>query len=165
MANKEKLYLRDAEILSGVFRNFSGKAGKYNAEGDRFFNVVIPNELVDTLLEDGWNVKAMKNDEDRYFMKVKVSYRFKPPKIVLITSKQQVLLDEEDIKCLDWEEIVSANIAINPSYYTKDDGRRGVSAYLQSLYVTIEEDPFEAEYAHLPVANGLDEAESEEEQF
>lgn len=161
MANKEKLLLENAEILSGKFRNFAGKAGKWNAEGDRFFNVVVPNELVETLVNEGWNVKPLKGDDEKYFIKVKVSYRFKKPKVVLITSKHQVMLDEDGIDVLDWEEILSADVYINPSRYEKDDGRIGISAYLDSLYVTIEENPLEAKYAHIPMANGFDEVEDE----
>lgn len=150
MARNDKLLLEDAEILGGRFRNFRGEAGRFNAEGDRSFCVVVPDELVPTLVDEGWNVKNLNGDEEKHFIKVKVSYRFKQPKVVLITSEQQNLLSEENVDVLDWEDIVSADVYINPSRYQKDDGRTGVSAYLDSLYVTIEENPLEKKYANIP---------------
>ena len=165
MARNDKLLLEDAEILGGRFRNFRGEAGRYNAEGDRSFCVVVPNELVSTLLEEGWNVKELNGDEEKYFLKVKVSYRFKKPKIVLVTSEQQTLLDEENVDVLDWEDIVSADVYINPSKYQKDDGRVGMSAYLDSLYVTIEEDPLEKKYAHIPKGDSFASVQDDETPF
>jgi hypothetical protein len=53
----EPLKLEDARIL---FRNFQGKEGPYNKEGDRSFAVEIPDERVDELLAAGWNVKLPK---------------------------------------------------------------------------------------------------------
>lgn len=166
MARNDKLLLEDAEILGGQFRNFRGAAGKYNAEGDRSFCVVVPNELVETLLDEGWNVKPLLNSgEEKYFLKVKVSYRFKKPKIVLVTSKQQTLLDEENVDVLDWEDIVTSDVYINPSRYQKDDGRVGMSAYLDSLYATIEENPLEEKYAHIPKGDSFEPIEEDETPF
>ena len=156
MARSDKLLLEEAEVLGGRFRNFRGEAGRYNAEGDRSFCVVVPNEIVPTLQEEGWNVKQLNGEDEKYFLKVKVSYRFKKPKIVLVTSEQQTLLDEENIDVLDWEDIVSADVYINPSRYQKDDGRTGMSAYLDSMYVTIEENPLEKKYAHIPKGDSFE---------
>ena len=163
MARNDKLLLEDVEILGGKFRNFKGAAGRFNAEGDRSFCVVVPNELVPTLVEEGWNVKPLNGDEEKYFLKVKVSYRFKSPKIVLITSERQNLLDEENIDVLDWEDIITADVYINPSRYQKDDGRTGMSAYLDSLYVTIEENPLEKKYSHIPKGDSFGPIDDDEE--
>ena len=65
MAKTDKLLLEDAEILGGRFRNFRGEAGRFNAEGDRSFCVIVPNELVPTLVDEGWNIKPLKGDEER----------------------------------------------------------------------------------------------------
>lgn len=150
MAKKEKLLIQDTEILGGPYRNFSGKEGKFNSEGDRFFNILVPEELVPELINDGWNVKPMKSDESKFHLKVKVSYRYKKPKIVTITSKGQRMLSEEDIDDLDWADILSADVYINPSHYNIS-GREGISAYLDALYVTIEEDPLVDKYSDVPV--------------
>ena len=44
MASKN-IVLEDATLLGGQFRNFSGRGGPYNREGDRNFAVRIEPEL------------------------------------------------------------------------------------------------------------------------
>jgi hypothetical protein len=47
-----------------IFRNFAGKEGQYNREGDRNFGVILPDDVAQQMLEDGWNVKYLKPRED-----------------------------------------------------------------------------------------------------
>ena len=54
------LYLENAEILPGAFRNFAGRQTQYNKQGDRNFNIVIDEKTAKKLLRDGWNVRKMK---------------------------------------------------------------------------------------------------------
>lgn len=148
---KKNLIIENVEILPGGFRNFSGKPGTYNAEGDRNFCVVIPEELVPTMVNDGWKVKELTgredNDDVKHFIRVKVRFNSnRPPKIVLITSGGKSMLDEESVDVLDWSDILSADIAINP-YESEYQGKPHITGYLKSLYVTIDEDDLEKKYA------------------
>jgi hypothetical protein len=137
-----------------VFRpNFEGKEEQFNREGDRYFNVEVMPEDVDDLAAKGWNVKSWQGkeegDEPVYFIKVKVSYKIKPPRLVLITSRGRIPLDEETCDMLDWTEFEFVDVIINASRYNIN-GRSGISAYLKTGMFVVAEDELEQKYAHLP---------------
>ncbi len=139
-----------------IFRNFSGKVSEYNRNGDRTFDVVIDNrELVDKLLEDGWNVKERtpkKDDSDPFFhLQVKVAFGNIPPAIWLVTSKAKRRLTEETVGELDYADIANVDLIIRPYNWTVQPGTKneksGVKAYLKSMYVTLREDEFAEKYS------------------
>lgn len=150
MPNDNHITFNDARLL---FRNFKGNETKYNREGDRNFCVVIPPELVQVLLNDGWNVKALegRNEEEpnTSYMKVSVSYKGRPPKIVLITSRGRTDIGQEEIEVLDWADIKIVDLIVRP-YHWEVKGERGISAYLKTMFVTIYEDELELRYADVP---------------
>ena len=133
-----------------IFRNFQGKQTPYNNEGNRNFCVVIDDlDFAHKLKDDGWNVR-FREPRDEYetesaFMQVKVSYRNIPPVIHLISSEGNVILDEESVGSLDWAEIENVDMVVSP-YHWEVNGKHGIAAYLKSMYVTIQTDPFEAKY-------------------
>lgn len=136
------------------WRNFSGKAGKYNAEGDRNFCLLLDPESADQLQQEGFNVRYLNpRDEDELptpYLSIKVAYgKGRPPKIVMLTKRGKTELDEESVSALDWAEIEKADIAINPYHYDVS-GRTGIKAYLKTMYVTIQEDDFEDKYYDVP---------------
>lgn len=145
MANT--LIIKNAKIR---FRNFSGRPDEFTREGDRSFALVIDDEnLANKLKEDGWNVRMRmpKNDgEDPwYHLKVKVKFGDFPPKIIEVTSRNRVPLNEETVGILDSAELKRVDVEISP-YHWEVSGRSGITAYLKIMYATIEEDPFAAEY-------------------
>jgi hypothetical protein len=148
----EPLTLEDRRI---IFRNFSGKEGKYNAAGVRNFAVVLTEEEGKLMEADGWNVKWGKPREDEEplppFLKVNVKYGGKgaPPGIVLITSRGKTRLGEDEAQLVDWADIIKVDLIIRPWQYEIGD-RTGVSAYLKSIYVTIREDELELKYSDMP---------------
>ena len=153
MNKRQNLILEDVEILPAPFRNFSGKQTKYNAEGDRNFCVVVSPEIAEMLLKDDWNVKVLNkrsdDEDDKYYIKVKVRFNSnRKPKIVQITSRGKTLLDEESVDNLDWADIVSADISINP-YESVVRDKHYVSGYLKSLFVTIDEDELDKKYSDI----------------
>ena len=145
MANT--LIMENAKIR---FRNFSGRPDDFTREGDRSFALVIDDEdLANKLKEDGWNVRMRmpKNDgEDPwYYLKVKVNFGGFPPKIIEVTSRNRVSLNEETVGILDSAELKSVDVEISP-YHWEISGRSGITAYLKTMYAAIEEDPFAAKY-------------------
>lgn len=141
-----------------IWRNFSGKAGKFNAEGQRNFNVVIDADMYEALAKDGWNVRVILPKENQdpdtpplYILPVKVAFGNKPPKIQLISSTGSKMLDEETVGTLDFIDIKSCDIVVNPYNYNVM-GKCGVSGYLKALYVTMVEDRFAGKYADAPTS-------------
>ena len=137
------------------FRNFEGKAGKYNAEGDRNFCLLLDPDTADNMLAEGYNVRFLKprddNDEPVPYIQIKVNYgKGRPPKITQVTSRGKVELDENTVRNLDWAEIESACISINPYNWRLPDGRTGMKAYLKTMIVKIVDDDFEDRYYDVP---------------
>lgn len=148
MADDAKTFMiEDAKI---IFRNFSGKEGQYNREGDRNFAVVLPPEISKTMLEDGWNVRLLEareeGDDDTPYISVAVNFNNRPPRVVLLTSTTRTQLDENSVEILDWADIRTADL-IARGYDWNVNGKQGTKAYLQSLFVTIEEDALERKYS------------------
>lgn len=148
MADKKTpIAFEGARIL---WPNFSGREKQYNAEGERNFNLAIPKEQAEQMAADGWNVKCKmpreEGDEPLCHMEVKVSFKGKwPPRIVLINSGGQTELDEETVNLLDQIRYANVDLMINPSEWDVN-GKKGVKAYLKSIYVTQDEDVLEAKY-------------------
>lgn len=138
-----------------VFRNFAGKEGQYNREGDRNFAVLLDDTVANAMAEDGWNIKWLKprepSEEDegpQAYLQVSVNFKGRPPRIVMITGRGRTNLDESSIEMLDWADIRNVDLIVRP-YEWNVNGKTGIKAYLQSIYVTIEEDELEKKYAEM----------------
>lgn len=151
------LTVEDARI---IFLNFSGKEGEYNKEGERSFVLVLDPATAERLLADDWNVKYLAaRDEDEVdtpILHVTARYDIRPPKVYMLTETSRTALDEKSVGVLDWADIKTVDLKINGSTWNVN-GKTGVKAYLQSLYVTIEEDELDRKYAiHDNPPQGLD---------
>lgn len=147
----EDIIIENANLLPRPFRNFSGRGDKYNREGNRNFCVVIDNpEFAQKLIDNGWNIRILApRDEDegpRYYIQVQVSFKNKPPRIVMLTGRNRTALDEEAVECLDYAEIQNVDLTIGP-YNWDVNGKSGVKAYLRNMYVTVREDRLAEKYA------------------
>jgi len=134
-----------------IFRNFSGKEGQYNREGDRNFAVILDDKTAQNMVKDGWNVKFFEpreeGDTPDPYISVTVSFKNRPPRIVMITSSSRTNLDEDSVPVLDFAEIRTCDLIVNPYEWTVN-GKSGIKAYLKSMFVTIEEDELERKYSN-----------------
>lgn len=143
-----KLVIDNARL---IFKNFSGKGDNYNREGDRNFAVIIddPN-AAEGLANAGWNVRPLiskdPDEEPTNYIKVKVSFKVRAPKVRLLSNHKQVFLNENTISSLDFAKIEECGVVISP-YMWEVNGKHGISAYLDSMYAKIEDDPFADKYA------------------
>ncbi len=141
---------RTLEDIVIAFRNFAGKEAMYNSQGDRNFAIILEPEVAESMLRDGWNVKYLKprdeGDEAQPYIQVSVSYKNRPPKICLVTSKSMTYLTEDEVEMLDWVDIETADVTLNP-YDWSVNGKSGTKAYLQALYIKIVEDYLQQKWA------------------
>lgn len=137
------LQIDDARI---TYRNFAGRADKYNREGDRNFTLIIPDQdICDALLNDtneygvGWNIKikAPREEGDNPFMtlKVKVKFNGRGPAVYLKTGDKVNKLDEATVGILDEIKIASVDLDIRP-YDDIVSSKPFRAAYLHSIHVT-----------------------------
>ncbi len=156
MAEMQPLTMENINILPRPFRNFAGREDTYNRPGDRNFVIALPVDVANAMRADGWNVKTLRaRDEDtppQDYIEISVSYKVRPPKIFIITSRGRTAIDEDQVAMLDWAEIINADVVVNP-YHWDINGRTGIKAYLGALYVTIHEGPLDSKYADIPLAN------------
>lgn len=148
---EDELTLRDIRMM---YKNFPGKAGDYNAEGQRNFAVWLTNEKAMELRQMGWNPKLIKRtadlpEEDReWTLKVNVAYGNRPPGIFLITksTNSRNPVDEEFVHLLQGAVFDKVDVTLSPYNHKMNGG--GVTAYLRRFYGILHEDPLDLEYAH-----------------
>jgi hypothetical protein len=140
-----------------IFRNFSGREGQYNREGDRNFAVLLEDAVATAMAEDNWNIKWLRprseeeEEAPQAYLPVSLNFKGRPPRIVLITSRGRTNLDEHSVEMLDWADIVNVDLIVRPYEWTVNN-KSGIKAYLQSIYVTIDEDALELKYSELDQA-------------
>lgn len=146
------------ESVQLLFRNFSGKKGMYNAEGQRSFAVKLTPEWGEELTKRGWNVKYLKPNEDEEFgppyISVKVNFEGpRPPKIFMISSStgRKTQLGVDEVELLDYVDILNVDLILNPNNYDFN-GKSGISVYLDMLYVTIIENALDVKYDNMDIA-------------
>lgn len=140
-----------------LWPNFSGAADKYNAEGDRNFQLHLTKQQADELAADGWNVKCKfprpeentDEQEERCILKIVVKFKVKPPKVVMIgnRSRNRTVLGEDTVGLLDSADILTTDISFVPHFYEITESNIGMNAYLKTLYVVIQEDELDEKWA------------------
>ena len=138
--------IENAKLL---FRNFAGREGQFNVAGNREFSIALTNEIVEKNFDSDWNIKYLKardeSEEETPYLPVAVSYKIRPPRIVMITGDVRTDLDEDSVDVLDWADIRTADVVVTP-YEWSVNGKGGIKAYLKTLFVTIDEDDLERKY-------------------
>src|SRR3954469_8246662 len=146
---RETATFRDARL---IYKNFSGKAGKFNMEGVRNFSIMMGEKEGLALKRDRWNVKPMKRqeeDEEQFFhLKVSVNFDNRPPRIWLVTGLGQyrTMLDEDAVRAIDVLEAVKVDLEIVAYDWTLASGESGRKAYLSTLFFHPYESALELEY-------------------
>ena len=150
MANVNNINIEGANI---IWKNFSGERDKFNP-GKRGFSVVIDDAVMaDELKQEGWNVKerplqeGTDPSEQEWTLPVKLNMN-RYTQVWLIVGNHKTLLNEDTVAQLDVVDIVNCDISIRP-YEWEMSGRTGITAYVDSMYVTIRENKFAEKYADL----------------
>ena len=152
MAVRKKIEPLQIEGAQLIFRNFSGKGTQFNREGDRNFCVLIDDtDYAHFLLEQGWNVKSLRaqeeDEEPRYYISVKLNYASEvaPPKVYLIVDGKKRELNEETVSLVDDIDIQTCDLIIN-AYQWEVNGKTGIKGYLKTAYIVMQQDRFASKY-------------------
>ena len=150
MSNVNNINIEGATI---IWKNFSGERDRFNP-GKRGFSVVIDDEVMaDELRQEGWNIKerplqeGADPSEQEWTLPVKLNMN-RYTQVWLIVGNHKTLLDENTVAQLDVVDIIDCDISIRP-YEWEMSGRTGITAYVDSMYVTIRENKFAEKYADL----------------
>ena len=154
MTDKSIRVLNLGDVRIG-FKNFSGREGKFNAEGDRNFVVFLDFDKAQELASLGWNVKFPDQPEQddsgeivrEPYLPVAVSYKHQPPTVYLVDveNNHKTVLDEATVNLADSTTIINSDLIINASHWAVN-GQSGIKAYLKTAYLNIEPSPFFAKY-------------------
>lgn len=150
MANVNNINIEGANI---IWKNFSGERDRFNP-GKRGFSVVIDDAVMaDELKQEGWNVKerllqeGADPSEQEWTLPVKLNMN-RYTQVWLIVGNHKSLLNEDTVAQLDVVDITDCDLSIRP-YEWEMSGRTGITAYVDSMYVTIRENKFAEKYADL----------------
>ena len=146
---KEILRVESPEIF---MINFAGRKTDSNPNGHRQFSLKLPSiEYAEQMKEEGWSVWYTKESE-RYgdatpCITVEMRWQSNPelkwlnPKIYKCTRKNPngTLIPEELIDELENDEIEDIVLDIRLRYWTIN-GKSGIKAYVDSMWLKIEDD-------------------------
>lgn len=151
MNGLDNIIIEDAKIF---WKNLSGAPDKFNSQGgNRTFCVWIPSlEDAQALLDIGWPIKYSQprdeQEDPRPYLKVKATYGKVPPNIYICNKHNKTLLDSSTVGIIDNAEIKRVDVEIRPYCYENIAGKSGISAYVKTMYVTIQDDPFADRYTY-----------------
>ena len=145
------LYITDAEIMRGSFRNFSGeKSGRYDTPGKRYFHFIIEDdEIAEQLNNEGWGVHVLnpRDPQERPTHFLKVQIRLGSPYFrcdcYSVSRDVKTLLTDETLRTLDGADIDFADLDIRP--YEYEDGH--ISAQLEEGFFNVRASHFADRYS------------------
>lgn len=161
------LEIEDAQI-KWAWSHFNGAADTFNAEGERNFVVTLDPTDARALMEipDGWTIKeyidtreGAEGSEPEYTIKIKISYRFEPPKIFFLKEKEVELEDgsvttqlrkfrvenEMELNDITRATVKRIDFVAKPSRWMRN-GEAGVTPYLSEMYVHMQDSKIGSQY-------------------
>lgn len=139
------------------FVNLEGRKGGFNTDGKRSFRLKFNDEeFAKALVEDGWNVKIFTpkntNYEPYYGMDVKTKFKSDSesvrynPEIHYINRKNDILCDASNIhivdNAFDARKVIAVDLVVNPYHWGPNERGEGITAYIDAMYVYVEDSPF-----------------------
>lgn len=139
--------------------NFEGRQETYNDEGDRYFNLRIPDNIVESVTNDGWNIKWTKPSKaatpqqiaehvSEPFLQVHVGFTYRPPTIILREDGKETFYNETNAALLDSLEFQNMDIVVRGRPWDNANGC-GIKAWLQTFVADLETDDILRKYARL----------------
>ena len=151
---EDRQWIDDVELedvaIKWAFSHFDGREDTFNAEGDYNFTMILPDDVAEKLRAEGWNVRTMdgyeEGDPPEHLLKVKISYKYEPPKVFLIKGDRKLRAEKRDLADIRRDTCEQIDVIITPSRWVVG-GNSGITAYAKELYAKVKESRFSAKYA------------------
>lgn len=152
--DEDRQWINDVELedvaIKWAFSHFDGREDTFNAEGDHNFQIILPDDIAEKLKAEGWNVRTMdgyeEGDPPEHLLKVKISYKYEPPKIYLIKGDRKLRAEQRDLADIRRDTCEQIDVIITPSRWVVGSNS-GITAYAKELYAKVKESRFSAKYA------------------
>lgn len=132
--------------------NFEGREETYNEEGSRYFNVLVPDNIVEKVTADGWNVKWTKpKDDERQpepFLEVAIGFKYRPANIIVIRDGQETQITENTCGLIDKLQFETMDMVLRGRVWENPNGC-GIKAWLQTFVGVVEMDDIQRKYARI----------------
>jgi len=153
MAGDQK-WIDDVELedvkVKWAFSHFDGREDTFNAQGEHNFTIMLPDDIADKLREEGWNIRDMagyeEGDPDEHLLKIKISYKYEPPKVFLIKGDRKLRAEQRDLADIRRDTCEQIDVIITPSRWVNGNAS-GITAYAKELYAKVKESRFSSKYA------------------
>lgn len=148
-----------------IYKNFEGRE-EFSQVGNRSFHVLLDPPTADILEREGYNVKRKPPLEEGgmpfIHMKIKVNFKGRPPTVALVSKSKGTrnTLTEDTVQLADHADFERIDLTINPYDWKLKTGQSGRTAYLQSFYGILYENPLDQLYAQY-----IEESELEAQEF
>lgn len=150
---EDRHWIEDVELenvkIKWAFSHFDGREDTFNAEGDHNFTMILSDETADKLRSEGWNIRDMagyeEGDPDEHLLKVKISYKFEPPKIYLLKGTRKIRAEQRDLADIRRDTCEQIDVIITPSRWVNGQNS-GITAYVKELYAQVRQSRFSAKY-------------------
>lgn len=148
------LVIEDAKLIYQP--NFEGREGRFNKAGERGFNVRIPDNILDAVMADNWNVKWTKPKSDEFqpepYIEVAIGFTYRPPQISIWEAGQEtrLIVDQnagiDTVKLVDSMEFEKIDLVLRGRAWENESGC-GIKAWLKTFVGVVETDEIRAKYA------------------
>lgn len=157
--DKGKDWIDEVELenvkVKWAFSHFDGREDTFNSKGDYNFQIILPEDVAEDMRDKGWTgIKTMppyeEGDPEEHLLKVKISYRFEPPKIYIIKNdpvrgERKMRADETDLADIRRDTCEQLDVILTPSRWVVGPNT-GVTAYVKELYALIKTSRFADKY-------------------
>ena len=146
----EDVELEDVNVKWG-WSHFDGR-DTFSEDSDYNFTIILPEATALEMLDAGWTgIKKVdgyeEGDPDEWVLKIKISYRYEPPKIYLIKRERRFRVENErDLHDIRRDTCDQIDVIITPSRWVKGQ-RTGVTAYVKEMYAKVRESRFAEKYS------------------
>lgn len=144
----EKVEIENVNV-KWTWSHFDGR-DPMSGDGNYNFTAILDREQAMALLEDGWPVKEHdpyeEGDDPEFTLKLNISWKIEAPRVFLIKNDRKFRAEPDDLADIRRDSTEQIDVIFKPSFWTREGGRSGVTAYVEEMYVKIRQSRFASKY-------------------